>query len=357
MNNTATGKATGAPYVFDNWFVDERRVYYSYFDTIPSICDIYQLKGEKLYQAIREEFPHLLLHEFQYRDYVHKGKKLDFGKTLLVFANRCVLVCGETYCNILHDGGQPEFMDKVMALAHVHKGRTQRKPLEINLISQGRSGFELKGMEVKRTKLDVDLFYEDDFKEVDELIRKRLNRKKDKGIVLLHGLPGTGKTSYLRYLVGKIRKPVLFLSPTIAANLMDPGFIDLLVDNPDSVVIIEDAENIIMDRKANQSSAVSNLLNISDGLLSDFLNVQLICTFNSELTWIDAALLRKGRLIAQYEFGRLGVAKAQRLSDHLGFGRTITKPMTLAEIGQPHDTPRKEKNNIITGFRREAIEN
>lgn len=52
----------------------------------------------------------------------------------------------------------------------------------------------------------------------------------------------------------------------------------------DSVLIVEDAENIIMDRRQNSSSSVSNLLNISDGLLADFLNVQLVFTFNNALS-------------------------------------------------------------------------
>src|ERR1043165_1344896 len=185
-------------------------------------------------------------------------------------------------------------------------------------------------MEVKRTKLNLDLFYEDDFRPIDELIRRRLNQKNDKGIVLLHGLPGTGKTTYLRYLIGKIAKRVLFLSPNVAGNLMNPDFIDLLIDNPNTVLIIEAAENIIMDRRNANDSSVSNLLNISDGLLADFLNVQLICTFNSPLTMVDSALMRKGRLIAKYEFGKLSVRKAQRLSDHLGFNRKIERPITLA---------------------------
>ena len=90
---------------------------------------------------------------------------------------------------------------------------------------------------------------------------------------------------------------MLFLS-NLASNLMGTDFIDLLIDNPNTVVIVEDAENIIMDRRTSGSSAVSNLLNISDGLLADFLNVQLICTFNSSVTMVDSALMRKGRLIA-----------------------------------------------------------
>jgi len=209
-------------------------------------------------------------------------------------------------------------------------------------------------MEIKRTKLDLDLFYEDDFKEIDETIRKRLSKKNDKGILLLHGLPGTGKTTYLRYLVGKIRKRILFLSPTVAGNLMNPDFIELLIDNPNTVLVIEDAENIIMDRKHNSGSAVSNLLNISDGLLADFLNVQLICTFNSSLTLIDEALMRKGRLIARYEFGKLSIDKSQRLSKHFGFDTKIHQPMTIAEITNQHEKEAKPSKVEVIGFRWEG---
>jgi ATP-dependent 26S proteasome regulatory subunit len=132
---------------------------------------------------------------------------------------------------------------------------------------------------------------------------------------------------------------------------MNPDFIDLLIDNPNAVLVIEDAENIIMDRKVNSSSSVSNLLNLSDGLLSDCLNVQIICTFNSSLSLVDDALIRKGRLIARYEFGKLDVEKARRLSDHLGLNQVIRRPMTLAEITNPGEPVTQVKPEIRIGFR------
>jgi hypothetical protein len=324
---------------------------------LPCLNFISYIDGEKTFAAFKEKFGEQIKHIHHYRWYKRKKKKYEFDRTVIILQNNCIVELNADYCEILHDGSSAELVEAITTLASQFKEKQRRQPLEINLIVQNGTRLELKAMEIKRTKLDLDLFYEDDFKEVDEVIRKRLNQKDDKGIVLLHGLPGSGKTTYLRYLIGKIKKRVLFLSPTVAGDLMNPDFIEMLIDNPNTVVIIEDAENIIMDRKYNSGSAVSNLLNISDGLLADFLNVQLICTFNNSLTLIDSALMRKGRLIARYEFGKLGVSKAQKLSNHLGFDSIIKQPMTIAEIANPNEKEQKVDKTEVIGFRRNLIEN
>jgi len=357
MDNSYHQKVINTNNVFDSYFLDTKILYLYYFNIMPSICFIKHVDGEKMYDSFKEKFGGKIVHVHQYRWFKRKLKRYQFDMTVVILDNNCLIEFDEDHCQILHDGKQPECIDEITMLANEFKERQRRQPLEINLIVRTSRNVELKGMEIKRTKLDLSLFYEDDFKEVDELIRKRLNRKKDKGIVLLHGLPGSGKTTYLRYLVSRIKKRILFLSPSVAGELISPDFIQLLIDNPNTVVIIEDAENIIMDRKQNSGSAVSNLLNISDGLLADFLNVQLICTFNSSLTLIDSALMRKGRLIAKYEFGKLCVAKAQKLSDHFGMNTVITKPMTIAEIANQHEKDQKGNRVEVIGFRRELIEN
>ena len=108
----------------------------------------------------------------------------------------------------------------------------------------------------------------------------------------------TGKTSYIRYLTSLIDKKMIYIPPEYAHKIASPDFLTLLIANPNSILIIEDAENIVEERDGYRNASVANLLNVADGLLSDCLNIQILCTFNAHISKIDKALLRKGRLIA-----------------------------------------------------------
>jgi hypothetical protein len=342
--------------VFGDDFIDIKTLYLFQFGTLPNMSYIGNIDGEKACNIFTTNYAHLISNSHTSTSYYKNNDKASFDETVFILSNGCIVEFTSYCCYVLYPDTEKDFTQQLVKVAGPIKRRARREPAEINLIVKNRNGgLELKAMEIKRTKLDVDLFYEDDFAEVHQTISKRLSQKSDKGILLLHGLPGTGKTTYLRYLIGNLKKKVLFLSPSAAGNLMDPGLIEILIANPNSILVIEDAENIIMDRKVSNDSSVSNLLNISDGLLSDFLNVQLVCTFNSSLTLIDSALLRKGRLIARYEFGKLGIEKAQRLSNHFGYDKTITKPMTIAEIANQSESSYESKSIQVMGFRREAI--
>jgi len=72
---------------------------------------------------------------------------------------------------------------------------------------------------------------------------------------------------------------------------------------------------------------------------------------------IDQALMRKGRLIARYEFGKLSIQKSQQLSNHLGFDNVINQPKTIAEIANPHEEAYQSPQVQVIGFRRAVIEN
>jgi hypothetical protein len=340
--------------IFDHQYVEGKLFYVNRFREVPCISWLDGIDCGKAFDFIRETYRDEITDLFQCNDFNFEKNQLEFRKTIFVLKNKRVIELSYSYIQLLYGNTQFAFANQLANELAQFKAESKKEDFEINIISNGYSGLELKTLDIKPTKLDIGLYYNDDFIPVDELIRQRLSTENDKGIILLHGLPGTGKTTYLRHLIGTLQKKVLFVSPSVAVSLVDPHFIELLIDNPNAVLVIEDAENIIMDRKVDSNSSVSNLLNLSDGLLSDCLNVQIICTFNNALSMVDSALMRKGRLIAKYEFGKLGIGKAQALSDHLGFDKVINRPMTLAEITNPDATDHEPKVNII-GFRREAL--
>jgi hypothetical protein len=345
--------------LFAGRYIDARVFYVQSFQTAPSILFIDDVDCDKASSFIKEGKAGEVMEIFQRNWYNRQQNRQENDRAIFKLENKVIIDLGCDYAQILYPNERSADVNKLLQTFVGFKAEAKEEDYEINIITLTSNGLELKTLQIAPIKLDIDLYYNDDFKAVDTLIKARLGKENDKGIILLHGLPGTGKTTYLRHLIGSTAKRILFVSPGVAGNLMNPEFIDLLIDNPNAVLVIEDAENIIKDRKYSSNSSVSNLLNISDGLLSDCLNVQIICTFNSSLNLVDDALLRKGRLIAKYEFGKLEVTKAQRLSNHLGLNQTIERPLTLAEITHP-DTggkPAPQLNKI--GFRRpgELIEN
>lgn len=221
---------------------------------------------------------------------------------------------------------------------------------KINLLQRSHGSYDLTPFEIKKQGIDILKHYNDDFDVVNSVIKTRLNNDDDKGLVLLHGKPGTGKTSYIRYLTSQVNKRMIFLSPEMMSIISSPDFVGVLSEYPNSVIIIEDAENVIEERKGGGSSAISNLLNLTDGLLADCLKIQLICSFNTDVSRIDKALLRKGRLIAKYEFKALEQSKAQELSNSLGFKTTLNKDTALSEIFNQDEKEFQSEKDVKIGF-------
>ena len=222
----------------------------------------------------------------------------------------------------------------------------------ISLIKMEHGVLDTENYSMPLPEVDLELNYGSEFLKLHETIITRLNKTNDKGIILFHGDPGTGKTSYIRYLTHMIKdKEILFVPPAMAESLSDPSIIPFLMDHQNSVLIIEDAERIIADREMNGSSiGVSNILNLTDGILGDCLNIQVVATFNMKREKIDQALLRKGRLIVEHKFGPLSVVETNKLLKHIGKEHTVDKGMTLADIYNIDEEVFKTENKTKIGF-------
>lgn len=141
-------------------------------------------------------------------------------------------------------------------------------------------------------------------------------------------------TSYIKHLTSLVKeKNILFIPPSMAEMLSEPSIIPFLMDHKNSILIIEDAERVISDREGNGSPAgVSNILNLTDGILGDCLNIQVIATFNMKREKIDQALLRKGRLIAEHKFEKLNTTDTNKLLNFLNKDYKVEEGMVLADI-------------------------
>lgn len=220
---------------------------------------------------------------------------------------------------------------KQIASEHVVvKGKEKKK---FHMIVNRGGDWELSEFEIKHTDVDLTQYYNDDFGYYHDRIVQSFSDKQQTGIVILHGMQGTGKTTYIRHLINTTALKFIYLPSYLANSLVDPGFLPFLTEHNNSVLIIEDCEQILMDREGgNTTAAIANILNMGDGLLGDALGMKIICTFNTPLSKIDKALTRRGRMIARYEFGELQREKAERLALKNKLSINHSKPLTLANI-------------------------
>lgn len=205
----------------------------------------------------------------------------------------------------------------------------------------------MQGLTTQKVKFDfnydndLDLHYGENFSSFHEKLMARLIGK-DKGLVMFHGPPGNGKTHYIRRLLPLLNekgKRVILIPKHILGSLESPAFNLFMLQNfvgQKIVFVMEDAESVISKRSeggGGRSELVSTLLNITDGILNDVFNIQVILTFNTSLKEIDEALLRTGRLLAKFEFANLGRERAELLADHLGVKiKDNRESYSLAEI-------------------------
>jgi len=128
---------------------------------------------------------------------------------------------------------------------------------------------------------------------------------------LLTGVPGAGKSSFVKAIAHKYKRSIFVLSFT--KNMTDENLIDLVSEmKDDSILLIEDVDSFFVDRQAQQINiSFSALLNCMDGVLGKGNGLITFITANNP-DRMDPALIRPGRVdsIVKFDYPRKREIKA-----------------------------------------------
>ncbi|MEM6298774.1 MAG: AAA family ATPase [Bacteroidota bacterium] len=213
----------------------------------------------------------------------------------------------------------------------------ERKDRYINVVGSHRGGLSMRGHKITPPNIpNLELYYGDKLSKKHPNFVEQLNAENRAGLFIFHGVTGSGKTNYIRYLINCTKQELtyIFYPISLLRDITSPDLITFLSDYQDSVLIIEESEDSVQDRDRFEAdkASIANLLNVSDGLLSDVLNLKIICTFNTDIRNLDKALLREGRLLGIHRFDRISAEQANKIAEENELDKTFEKPATLAEI-------------------------
>lgn len=228
----------------------------------------------------------------------------------------------------------------------------QRQDARVKLVGYANSDFYTIDSKIKATTVDIKKNYNDDFaeeyKKLTDFVKQR-----ESGLALASGLAGSGKTTLLRHLITNIPANYIFITPSIASYIGNPEFVGFLQEQKNSVFILEDCEQLLKERTENTfGTSIANILNMTDGILSDIFNIKFICTFNAPEATIDPALLREGRCYFNYKFDKLKADKVAAINkeQNLGIPEEEITDMTLAELYNYKVNKKKKTEKKKIGF-------
>ena len=178
-------------------------------------------------------------------------------------------------------------------------------------------------------------------------------------LIFWHGSPGTGKTYAIRALMREWRNKTKFvyvidpeaffsvpsyLMTTIQRLTTEVGYGDDGEDGEDEgedkdkkkksvLIVIEDGLDILLaETRKRNAGAMGRLLNITEGILGQGINLMVLVTTNEPVKEIDPAYTREGRCLQLLEFPLFSVESAKAWGVNHKIDIKTKEPVSLAKL-------------------------
>jgi len=208
---------------------------------------------------------------------------------------------------------------------------------ESNLYSMtiGQNGFDSEKILINSESFEnIEYFYNNHVLSNVNKLEKKI-KKTTKGLTIIWGQRGCGKTTLLKYLSHKIPTKNFYFIPSTLFDLTinTPDFRNFIKKRKDSVFILDDCEVYFSDSYNKSNIFSTNLIQLVDGLDSDELAINIIVCLNCEKeSDIDISLFETSSLIDSIEIDYLEKDKILELNKHLGKKTKIKQPSKLSDV-------------------------
>lgn len=205
----------------------------------------------------------------------------------------------------------------------------------------GPGGIDLQSVGVASVPVETGNYPEDVVGAFDHAVKDLKSKTPCGRIIILDGEPGTGKTFLVRGLIDAVPDAVFIMIPShLIQEISGPSLVQAIMGNRGrddggaTVLIVEDADLCLAPRDGGNIASISSLLNISDGILGNLLDIRILATTNAGIEQLDPAVMRDGRLCRRAHVGALPREHAKEVMKRLEANPDLLtdKEYTLAQV-------------------------
>lgn len=251
------------------------------------------------------------------KEVVQKGGKLasyetsDEGTTLCtyIFDDHYVGLVGfDSHVNMSVCGFNEEFITELLSKVSLEMEETPPKGSVMMLVSDS-NGLYLNELGEIDCPLERGNYNDKILEQYDNVLEDLKTKTPSGRLTVLDGLPGTGKSFFIRGIVSESEALFVYVPAAIGGQLTGPNVIPVFLREREKsvpiVLIMEDADATIATRQIDNVGTLSDLLNMSDGILGEMADIRILATTNAKKAEIDEAVLRVGRTNQHVQFKHL----------------------------------------------------